>query len=204
MSKNNYTVVKIGRDSSGRDLWMTRFMAAWWDAVCALLGFNPVITQGAFQSRNGGGAEASAGTHKRAGVMDLRTWNLTDEQKSLAIRTCRRMGAAAWLRTVADGFDEEHIHLILGEDSPLSSEAAGQWAEYLAGGDGLAGNGKDPHWRPEPLVTTVPDITRGDDVDAAIRRLTKAAKKARRGDRRNQIITALKGLLSIRPWIKRK
>ena len=55
------------------------------------------------------------------------------------------------------------------------------WADYLVGGNGLSGasHDRDPHWRPDPLVTSwrppiVYRLTRGGAVDAALAALAKA------------------------------
>lgn len=156
----DFTVIQRGVDSSGRPMYATAYMWAWWDGVCERLGFAPVVTQAAFMSRvPGGGADASAGVHNEGGCFDLRTWNLTTDQKAQVVRECRRSGAAAYLRDEQHGGMTEHIHLCLGTDRPLASGAAWQWSEYQAGRDGLASRGPDYHWRPDPLVL-VPPVAR--------------------------------------------
>lgn len=165
----DFTVTRMGTDSSGRSIYATAYMAAWWAAVCDELGFAPVVTQGAFMARNGGGAAASAGYHDQAGTFDLRVWNLTDTQVAATISALRRNGAAAWLRNFKHGgFSDPHIHLVLGSDQPLSSGAAYQWRDYLGGGDGMGG--RDYHPRPTPLVHEPPadlmeDTMRPEDFD---------------------------------------
>lgn len=151
-------VVRVGTDSSGRPIYMTRYMRRWWRRVCIRLGFTPVITQGAWMSKAGGGAAASAGYHDAGGCLDLRVWNLTPAQQERTIRTLRAMGAAAWLRDQRHGM-EPHIHLVLGSDADLAEGAALQWADYRAGRDGLSSAGPDYHWRPNPLVLTPPRST---------------------------------------------
>lgn len=152
----DFTVVQRGVDTSGRKLLATRYMWAWWDAVCADLGFEPTIVQGAFMAQAGGGADASAGYHDRGGCFDLRVWDRTPDQVEAIIRTTRRRGAGSWVRDERHGMDP-HIHLVLGSDRPLATGAATQWGQYLAGRDGLASNGADYHWRPDPIVTTPPE-----------------------------------------------
>lgn len=171
----DFTVRKFGTDSSGRGIYATDYMWSWWLAVCSELGFTPVITQGAFMVRAGGGAVDSAGYHDAAGTFDLRVWNLTDAQVAKAIRVLRSNGAAAWHRDVAHGgFTDEHIHFVLGSDKPLSTGAAYQWAEYLAGRDGMGG--PDYHWRPTPLVTTPPKRDWFDmATDADLRKIVDKA-----------------------------
>ncbi len=151
------TVRRRGTDSSGRGIFATDYMWSWWKRVCKDLGVTPVITQGAWMVKNGGGAKASAGYHDGGGTFDLRVWNLTDAQVAKVVRTCRRYGAAAWLRNLEHGgFTDPHIHFVLPTDTGLSPGARWQWSEYLAGRDGLASRGRDYHWRPDPLVAKPP------------------------------------------------
>lgn len=171
----DFTVARIGTDTSGRPIYATRYMADWWRRVCDDLGFTPTIVQGAFMVRAGGGASASAGYHDQGGCFDLRTWDRTGSQVDAIVRTCRRLGAAAWVRDQRHGMDP-HIHLLLGTDQPLASGARTQWQQYLNGRDGLAGNGPDYHWRPNPLVTTPPEDDMFENEDRAL--LKKAAADA--------------------------
>lgn len=145
-------IVKVGTDSSGRPIYMTRYMQRWWKRVVKVCGFEPTIVQGAWMKKAGGGAAASAGYHDGGGCLDIRVWNLTDEQVGKLIRTMRRLGGGAWLRDERHGMDP-HIHVVLGSDYGLSSGAARQWRNYLLGLDGLATSGPDYHWRPNPIVT---------------------------------------------------
>lgn len=163
------TVVRVGTDSSGRPVLMTRKMRSWWRRVETRLGFKPTIVQGAWMAKAGGGAAASAGYHDGGGCLDLRVWDLTGDQQVKLIRVLRSMGAGAWLRGTAHGMDP-HIHLVLGSDSGLSTGARSQWNAYLAGRDGLASNGIDYHWRPTPLVTTPPPSARKarESIQAAV------------------------------------
>ena len=114
------TVVRVGTDSSGRPIYMTRKMRRWYKRVCIRLGFKPTVIQGAWMVKAGGGAKASAGYHDGGGCLDLRTRDLTPAQ--------------------------------IG----LTRGATQQWADYIAGRDGLASRGPDYHWRPNPLVLTPP------------------------------------------------
>lgn len=195
----DFTVAQHGTDSSGRPIFMTAFMAAWWAGVVERLRFTPTIVQGAFMDRAGGGAAASAGYHDGAGCLDLRVWDLTEDQQGRLVRELRRSGAAAWVRDQRHGMDP-HIHLVLGTDSPLANGAAWQWEQYLGGRDGLSVGGRDYHWRPDPLVTTPPpedDMAgEGPAILAAIERLEEreqARDKAERerGQRRHQAILDL-------------
>ena len=175
----DFTVRGCGTDTSGRPIYMTVYMADWWEQVHTDLGFAPTIVQGAFMARiPGGGAAASAGYHDAAGCLDLRTWDLTEAQVEQVIRTTRRHGAASWVRDERHGMDP-HIHLVLGADSPLADGAAWQWEQYLAGRDGLSSGGRDYHWRPDPIVTEPPedDMTQYADQLDRIERQNDAILK---------------------------
>lgn len=151
------TVVRVGTDSSGRPILMSRKMRRWWRRVCRRLGFTPVITQGAWMSKAGGGAAASAGYHDGGGCLDLRVRDRTDAEVKRMVEVLRLMGAAAWLRNETHGgFSDPHIHLVFGSDRGLAAGARRQWAAYIDNKDGLAFNGADYHWRPSPLVLTPP------------------------------------------------
>lgn len=153
---SNFTVRRRGTDTSGRGIYATDHMWDWWERVLDELGFTPVIVQGAFMLRNGGGAVESAGYHDQGGCLDLRTWNLDDDQQERLVRTIRRHGAAAWRRDQRHGMDP-HLHLVLGTDKPLAPGAARQWLDYIDGRNGLDGGGPDYEWRPSPLVLTPPE-----------------------------------------------
>lgn len=169
----DFTVAKRGTDSSGRGIYATAYMWAWWQRVCDELGFVPTIVQGAFMTRAGGGASASAGYHDQGGCFDLRVWDLGPNQVEQTVRTLRRFGAGAWVRDHRHGMDP-HIHFVLGTDKPLASGAASQWRAYLSGHDGLAGNGPDYEWRPTPLITTPPEE---DDMPFSEKELRKIIRE---------------------------
>jgi hypothetical protein len=129
--------------------------------VVADLEWRPDIVQGAFMSRvPGGGAAASAGYHDLAGCLDIRIYGVVREYQRDIIRTLREHGAAAWRRDATHGGMDPHIHFVLGTDYPLTPGAAAQWRAYIDGRDGLADNGPDYEFRPDPLVLTPPE----DDV----------------------------------------
>lgn len=152
------TVKSRGTDSLGRAILATDRMWDWWQAVVAELGFTPTIVQGAFMSRvPGGGASDSAGYHDLGACFDLRTWDLTAQQQERLVRTLRLWGAAAWRRDQRHGMDP-HVHFVFGADRPWTQGAAAQWNAYLSGRDGLASNGPDYEWRPEPLVLRPPEV----------------------------------------------
>lgn len=157
------TVSVRGVDPSGRPILATDRMWSWWESVCEELDFTPTVVQGSFMSRvPGGGAADSAGYHDLGACFDLRVWDLTGAQQERLVRTLRRWGAAAWRRDQRHGMDP-HIHFVFGADRPWTKGAASQWAAYLSGRDGLASNGPDYEWRPEPLVLRPPEV---DDMPA--------------------------------------
>lgn len=158
-------VLRRGTDSSGRGIFATNYMWDWWQKqILADKRIKPfahlvTITQGAWMKLAGGGAADSAGYHDGGGTFDLRVWNLTSAQVALLVKVLREKGAAAYLRNLQHGgFEDAHIHFVLGSDHGLSSGAKYQWAEYLAGRDGLSSGGKDYHPRPAPLVTKPPKL----------------------------------------------
>lgn len=155
----NFQVKRYGTDSSGRPIYLTAYMHNWWERVVKLLGFRPVIVQGAFMTRSGGGARDSDGAHDEAGSIDVRTWNLTKAQIDKLVKVTREQGAASWRRdkTALHGGMDEHCHITLGSDQPLSPMAKVLWTSYIHDGDGLVGSRPDYEWRPKPLVTTPPE-----------------------------------------------
>ena len=164
----DFTVRKRGVDSSGRGIYATDYMWDWWQGVLAALDFTPTVVQGAFMVRNGGGATESAGYHDAGGCFDVRTWNLTANQLETLVRTLRQHGAAAWRRDAHHGGMDPHLHFVLGTDVPLARGAASQWQAYIQGRDGLASNGPDYEWRPDPLVLEPGDADMPlSDVDLA-------------------------------------
>lgn len=97
-------------------------------------------------SYNAGRVSQSAGTHDGGGAVDCWCPGLTGRELARALR---RVGFAAWYRPPRDGVWGAHVHAVqLGNDR-VSASAARQVAEYLSGGDGLAGDYVDPDpWRP--------------------------------------------------------
>jgi hypothetical protein len=148
-----------GLDTAGRPLFMSDYLADWYDGVAAELGFRPAIVQGSWMSLvPGGGADASAGFHNQGGALDLRVRDLTATQVKAVIHATREGGAASWLRDQEHGGFDPHIHLVLGSDFDPAPGAAWQWLNYLHGSNGLGdGKGEDYHPRPDPMVLTPPD-----------------------------------------------
>lgn len=104
-------------------------------AVEQRLGYDLTVTQGSY---NAGGVSASAGTHDGGGVVDLAAWDHVRK-----VRELRRVGFAAWYRPAITGLWPAHIHAVLIGNAKLAPSARAQVAAYLAGRDGLAGNGPD-------------------------------------------------------------
>ena len=98
------------------------------------------IVQGSF---NGGGVAASAGTHDGGGAADITSFNWQNRVKVL-----RLLGCAAWYRPARKNVWSAHIHFIVIGDSSVSRGGKVQVTAYKNNRDGLAGNAKDPNWRP--------------------------------------------------------
>lgn len=133
--------IQLGLDTSGRPLVIDSRTQAKLDVAERALDFKFTIVQGSY--RAGDGAAASAGTHDRGGVIDLRVWNLPARiTPREAVAALRRAGFIAWYRDQTHGFDP-HIHAIDYGNPRLSSAAQAQVASYEAGRNGLASNGPD-------------------------------------------------------------
>lgn len=116
--------------------WLTR--AALEDTAHAL-GYDLTVYQGSY---NAGGVAASAGTHDGGGAVDLAPYD--HERK---VRELRRHGFMAYYRPARPGLWAAHIHAGLLGNKKASPGLRAQFADYLAGYDGLAGRGADPHTR---------------------------------------------------------
>ena len=112
--------------------WLTR---AALEDTAKRLGYDLTLHQGSY---NAGRVSASAGTHDGGGAVDLAPWD--HERKVLELR---RTGFAAWYRPARSGVWGAHIHAVLIGNRRLSPGAQAQVQEYLAGYDGLAGDGRD-------------------------------------------------------------
>lgn len=106
------------------------------------LGYELTIVQGSYNR----GVSQSAGTHDGGGAIDLAPWDWQTK-----VMVLRRVGFAAWYRPAIAGHWNAHIHAIAIADRELSDGAANQVKAYYNGRDGLAGNGPDPHERPNPI-----------------------------------------------------
>lgn len=85
----------------------------------------------------------SAGTHDGFGVVDIRTAGYTVERRWEILTAIRSVGGAGWYRTVAQGFDGPHWHVVFMGEPTLSPAARRQVTAYRAGHNGLANNGPD-------------------------------------------------------------
>jgi hypothetical protein len=116
--------------------WLTR---AALEDTARRLGYDLTLHQGSY---NAGGVTASAGTHDGGGAVDLAPWD--HERKVLELR---RTGFMAHYRPELwrDGRRVwgAHIHAGLLGNRKASAGLRAQFAEYLDGGDGLAGDGRD-------------------------------------------------------------
>lgn len=164
--------VNLGHDTSGRPLVVDSRTLAKLRAAEDALAFAFTIVQGSY--RGDDGAAASAGTHDRGGVIDLRTWNLPPRiAPQQAVHALRRNGLIAWYRTTAQGFDP-HIHAIDYGNPDLSPSAARQVTAWEHGRNGLASNGPDdgpripiPKNPPTPKEWT--DVATKEELQEAIR-----------------------------------
>lgn len=155
--------ISLGVDTSGRALVLDDRTLAKLRHAEARLGFTFTVVQGSY--RSGEGAAASAGTHDRGGVIDLRTWNLpADIAPERAVRVLRESGLIAWYRTQAQGFDP-HIHAIDYGNPDLAPAAAGQVKAWEQGYNGLASYGPDDGPRVAvPKNPPTPEPSEEDDM----------------------------------------
>ena len=139
-----HLITHRGRSNVSADTW-----AALKEAE-RLAGFRFVITQGGY---NAGAVEASAGTHDGGGVVDIRARDLSPSRRAIAVRCLRKVGFAAWLRLVSQGFAVIHIHAVLKGDQDLSRSAAAQVRSFEQGRTGLKSNQRDTSTDPYRGVT---------------------------------------------------
>src|SRR3546814_20706464 len=69
-----------------------------------LAGFQFVVTQGSYQSS----VAASAGTHDRGGVVDLRARSMSTDKQSRMVDATRPVGFADWPRNPSPEPDVHH------------------------------------------------------------------------------------------------
>jgi hypothetical protein len=107
-----------------------------------ILGYQLQIIQGSY---NAGGVAASAGTHDGGGAVDV--WGKGTSDATTVTNAMRKVGFAAWFRTPSQGNWGYHVHAIAIGDPELSRGARNQVADYLAGRNGLANDGRDTFTR---------------------------------------------------------
>src|SRR6188768_592910 len=107
--------------------------AAMMDEAQALYGATITATQGSPSTSVG----ASAMTHAGEGVIDV-----TGADLDAIVVAMRQVGFVAWHRTPAQGF-VHHVHGVAVGEPLLHPQAQTQVDSYLAGYNGLRGNGVD-------------------------------------------------------------
>lgn len=126
------------------------------------------IYQGSY---NAGRVSQSAGTHDGGGAVDLWCDGITGRELARALR---RVGFAAWYRPPRPGVWGAHVHAVQIGNARVSPSADRQVDEYLAGGDGLAGDYVDPDpWRPDRITFTYyeePTVALLADLTAVVRK----------------------------------
>ena len=125
------------RQPNGATFTGCECLEAWWPVFTrlavkqGLVKSQVDVAQGSYST----GVAASAGTHAGGGTVDLRQYTTP------IVKLAREMGAAAWHRTVAQGFDSAHCHLVL-VGCPHNGPALYQVSAYLAGYNGLGYAGR--------------------------------------------------------------
>lgn len=127
MSVPSYAVLFRGR-------WACPCLAEWIPLMEKVAIKRGIIKQNVDIAQLIGGAPQSGGTHTRGGCGDF--WQHT----SAFVALCEEMGAAAFARTVAQGFSP-HTHLILN-GCPHNIPARYQIAAREAGYNGLGAGGR--------------------------------------------------------------
>ena len=107
---------------------------------------NVTLVQGSY---NRGGVAQSAGTHDGGGAIDVTAFNITNRSKIY-----RMLGIRFWPRATLPGYWQAHGHGIVSRDSSVSRGGHAQRVAYANGRDGLAGNRRDPNWRPDRYDTS--------------------------------------------------
>ena len=111
--------------------------------------FRFTIAQGSY---NTGGVAASAGTHDGGGAVDFSVRDIDAEQRVIMLRALKDAGFAAWYRKPRAGVWGAHIHAVAIGCKDLAPLARRQVEAFDDGRDGLAGNGPDKTYRPDPKV----------------------------------------------------
>jgi len=156
----------------------TRAWALIEDAAQAV-GIQPgvvYVSQGGY--KGGTGAGASAGTHDKGDVFDLRIWNLPASVIEPLVVELRRRNGCAWLRDPQHGpwtSTGPHIHCVLRDSADgLSDGAKQQVRDYDDGLNGLANRQRDYHPRPPQSHWEADDMPL---TDADVERIAEAVWK---------------------------
>lgn len=121
-------------------------------AAAKAAGIDPddvTIVQGSWS-----GAGASAGTHLKDGLADIRIWNLPQSRLLAFVTEMRRLDLPCWLRTPQYGWTQTgpHLHVMCrAYQRGMSDSAKRQLAAFDMGLNGLANNDRDPFARPKPV-----------------------------------------------------
>jgi len=173
--------ITLGTDSSGRPLVVDDRTLAKLRLAEKRLGHTFVIVQGSW--RAGSGAAASAATHDKGGVIDLRTWDLNGVTPWQALVELRKAGLIAWYRTNAQGFDP-HIHAIDYGNPDLHPSAATQVRAWERGENGLASGGPDDGPKvPIPKAQPAPPKPPKGPLAPIRKTLTRAGWRAKKANR---------------------
>lgn len=138
MADTRYASVSLGQDSSGRRVVLNKQSLEVIRAVEILAGVDLVVVQGGYRASS----SYSAATHAGLGVFDIRSWNLTARQRDRVVLYFRKLGAVAWYRSRAQGF-EPHLHVVMDYDRSAHLSAQKQAEDYHNGKNGLANGGRD-------------------------------------------------------------
>ena len=153
---NRVQKVAWGKTVTGRRAIMGRRTAAHLDAtIQRLRKVAPTARLDLLQSAYNTSVEASAGTHDKDAVIDVRIVGMDWMDAQAFMRKC---GWACWYRHPPE-FAGEHLHAIsLGyEPAPVGIYVPGQVTDYTATPprSGLKGHAVDPTWHPHDIPATV-------------------------------------------------
>lgn len=146
---------------SWRGVTLDTRTAAMMNAAVAL---EPGIRWSAWQGSYSTSVSASAGTHSRAGAIDIGATNMSYASQRAIETAMRRVGFAAWLRFPSQGPWDYHVHGIAIGCTDLAPLAQTQVQNYLDGLSGLSGGGPDTGTRAYVGVTWESYLAGGGSV----------------------------------------